>query len=32
MLCKDLSSNPCHELSLGWLFQPLSDNLNVEVL
>jgi hypothetical protein len=26
-LCKNLPANPCREIGVGWLCQPLSDNL-----
>jgi hypothetical protein len=32
LLCKDLPANPCHEIVVGWLRQPSSDNLKVNML
>jgi hypothetical protein len=32
LLCKDLPANPCHEIVVGGLCQPLSDNLKVNML
>jgi hypothetical protein len=32
MLCKDLLANPCHEIVVGGLCPPLSDNFKVNML
>jgi hypothetical protein len=32
LLSKDLQANPCHEIGVGGLCPPLSDNLKVKKL